>query len=71
MYCSCLIFLAVPLTQSQQAFHQTMIYEKVQMALISLQAEKSFYRDRMLNEYVRLKEKKQPQTVDDFMKLKQ
>jgi len=61
----------VPLTQSQQAFRQTMIYEKVQMSLISLQAEKSFYRDRMLNEYVRLKEKKQPQSIEDFMKLKQ
>jgi len=48
-----------------------MIYEKVQMSLISLQAEKSFYRDRMLNEYVRLKEKKQPQSIEDFMKLKQ
>ena len=60
----------IPLTQSQQPLHETTIHKKIQVGLISLQAEKSFYRDQMLNHYVKQKEKKQPQSTEDFVKLK-
>lgn len=47
------------------------MHEKLQAAFISIQAEKSFLRDRMLNEFLRIKEKKQLQSVDEIIKLKQ
>ena len=58
------------LTQSQHAMRESSTHKKLQVSLISMQAEKSLYRDQMLDEYVKQKEKKQPQTTEDFVKLK-
>ena len=58
-------------THSQQLLHQHVLHGKIQQSLISLQAEKSFLRDRMLNEFVRIKEKKQPQSLEEIIRLKQ
>lgn len=46
------------------------VYEKLKQALVSVQAEKTFFRDKMLNEYIHIKEKKQIQTTEDILRVK-
>ena len=58
------------MTQSQQMFHDNLIHDKLKRSFLSLQAEKSFYRDRMLNGFAKMKEKKQPQMMDEIVRMK-
>ncbi|XP_066913096.1 uncharacterized protein [Clytia hemisphaerica] len=62
--------LMIPMTQSQQMFNENLINDKLKRSFLSLQAEKLFYRDRMLNGFVKMKEKKQPKTMDEIVRMK-
>ncbi|XP_057314205.1 uncharacterized protein LOC130655465 isoform X2 [Hydractinia symbiolongicarpus] len=46
------------------------VHEKLKQALVSVQAEKTFFRDKMLIEYIHIKEKKGIQTTEDILRVK-
>ena len=66
----CNITLCLFTDEPTKRLNTSEMYEKLKVAFLSVQAEKVYLRDLMLNEFIHTKEKKQLQNMDDIIKIK-